>query len=64
MTANSERKNTTSPTGTFSPTERTSACMTANISAEMSLSRIPLRMFMREGAGARGARVERIGSTY
>src|SRR5262245_19399432 len=44
MIAKAERKNTTCPTGTASPSERTSACITANMIAEASLSRIPLMM--------------------
>src|SRR6266705_3035416 len=51
-TAKTLRKNTICPTGTASPSQRTSADITANISAEASLNRIPLTTFMgREGGG-------------
>src|ERR1041385_5900900 len=47
------RKNTTCPTGIASPKPRMSADITANSSAEASLSRIPLATCMERDAGRR-----------
>src|ERR1051326_7980195 len=51
--ANALRKNTTCPTGIASPKPRMSADITANSSAEASLSRIPLTTCMERDAGRR-----------
>src|SRR5262245_33601353 len=44
--AKAERKNTICPTGYFSPRKRTSADITANSSADITLSEMALRTFM------------------
>src|SRR5262245_40650346 len=48
--AKAERKNTICPTGYLSPRKRTSADITANSSAEITLSAMALRTFMRAAA--------------